>query len=190
MAVTIHNKYPDIELVSPVYFCAGGAYYEYPVEKTSVGVMMTFDFRFDPDQGASGGILMYEIRKKEDIISDFQSSIDTIYAKTIEEASKMMRLLVIWKTEHLEEPRANAILVEYDHGLVLDEDKLAKLYRNVNDIPYDRYRYAWSMRKNTILEIRRELVWEKGLELGITISGRFRDQNTIRPMWIDSERQV
>jgi hypothetical protein len=38
MAVTIHNRYPDTELVSPVYFCNHGKCYEYPVEKVEVAL--------------------------------------------------------------------------------------------------------------------------------------------------------
>jgi hypothetical protein len=49
MAIAVHNEYPDIELVSPVYFCAGGTYYEYPVEKKDKGIMMKFDFRINLD---------------------------------------------------------------------------------------------------------------------------------------------
>jgi hypothetical protein len=190
MNMTIHNRHSGIELVSLAYFCAGGTYYEYPAGKTNIGVMMIFDFRFDPDQDTSGGILIYEIRRKGNEISDLQSNVDPIYTKAIEEASKMMRLLVIWKTKHLEEPKANAILVEYDNRLVLDEDKLAQLYGNVNDIPYDRHRCTWSIYSNTALVIRCKVAWKESLRLDVDISYKERDSNAIRPMWIDSERQV
>jgi hypothetical protein len=188
MAVTVHNKYSDIELVSPVYFCSGGTYYEYPIEETNKGVIMKLDFRFDPNQDESGGILMYEIRRKGNIRFDHRSDIDTMYVKAIEYASKMMRLLVTWKMKHLEEPKVNVILIEYDNELVLNEDKLAQLYENVNVISCDSY--TWSMYSNMALKTKCEAVWRTGLELKIEISKGFRYEDNIRPMWIDAERQV
>jgi hypothetical protein len=83
---------------------------------------------------------MYKIRRKENIGSDHQSSINTIYATVIEEASKMTRLLVFWKAKHHKEPETNVMLVEYDNELVLNEDKLAQLYENINDVPYDYHK--------------------------------------------------
>jgi hypothetical protein len=40
------------------------------------------------------------------------------------------------------------------------------------------------------LSARREVFWRKNLELKITISRRVGDQYNIRPMWIDTKRQV
>jgi hypothetical protein len=190
MAMTVQNRYSDVELVSPIYFCAGGTYYEYPVEKKDKGVMMKFDFRINLDQDVSGGILMYEIRRKGNIGSDHPSNNDTTYATVIEEASKMIRLLVFWKIKQHEDPGAGVILVEHDNELVLNEDKMAQLCENVNDMPSDNYRYMWSMGNNTELSIRRETFWRKYLELEIEIFKGFRDEDNTRPMWIDSERQV
>jgi hypothetical protein len=199
IAIAVHNEYPDIELVSPVYFCVDGTYYEYPVERTDKGVMMKFDFRFNPDQDKSGGILMYEIRRKNNEISDRQSSTDTMYAKVIEEASKMMRFLVIWKIKHVAEHKESIMLVEHDSELVLNEDKLAQLYENINEIPYDYYRYTWSMCNNMVLAIKCEESWRTSFELEITIFKKLRyqvatrpmrDDSERKPMWIDSGRQV
>jgi hypothetical protein len=190
MAMTVHNEDPDIELVSPVYFCTGGTYYEYPVERSDVGVMIKLDFRFDPDQDESGGALMYEMRRKGSIESDRQASIEPIYAKVIEDASKMMRLLVIWKIKYNEEPKSSVILVKYGNEFVLNEDKLAQLYNKVNVIPINCYESTWLIRDDTVPEVMRKVVWRRNHELEIIVSKGFRDSDTIRPMWIDSERQV
>jgi hypothetical protein len=190
MAMTVHNEYPDIELVSPIYFCAGGTYYEYPIERTDKGVKMKLDFRINPDQDESGGILIYEVRRKENIGSDHQSSNDIIYATVIEEASKTTRLLVFWKIKQHGDPKASVVLVEHDNELVLDEDKLARLCKNVNDIPYDRFRDRWSIFNNIELAIWCRPFWREELKLKTEIFKGFRDEDNIRPMWIDSERQV
>jgi hypothetical protein len=188
MNMTVHNLCPDIELASPVYFCNLVKYYEYPVKRTNTGTMMTIDFRFNPDQDESGGILMYEIQRKNNVKSDHQANIDTISAKVIEVASKMMRLLVTWKIKRSGKPKVNIMLVEYDDELVLNEDKLAQLYGKINDISSGNSSFGWLMYDNTVLVAKYEVAEEKDLELKITISKGAK--YTMNSMWINSERQV
>jgi hypothetical protein len=189
--MTVHNRYPDIELVSSVYYCNCGIYYVYPAEETDNGTMK-IGFRLDLNQDESRGILMYEVQRKGDTVSGHQSSIEPIYAKAIEEASKMTRLLVILKIKHIEKPKLNVMLVEYNNGLVLNEYKLAQLYEKANDISFDRdlFEYTWLMCNNTALKIKREVTLATGIELKITISKGSGNQSSIRPMRVDSERQV
>jgi hypothetical protein len=149
---------------------------------------MKLDFRFDPDQDEYGSILIYKMRRKGSIRSDHQSNIDPIYAKFFEEASKMMRLLITWKINRLKEPKVNVILVEYDNRFVLNEDKLVRLYDKINVTPSNYDKCTWLMYDDTTLEAKYEVVWREGLELKITIYKGSRDSDTIRPMWIDSER--
>jgi hypothetical protein len=192
MNVTVYNQYLDIELASPVYFCNRGTYYECSVERTDVGTIMKISFRLDLDQDEPGGILMYAVQRKGNAGSDHQSSIDTVYAKVIEEASKMMRLLITWKIKHLEEPKVNVILVEYDNKFVLNEDKLARLYGKVDDIfsqCSNLSRRTWSMCDNTVL-IPNVTMQKEGFESKMTISQGIRNTDTIRPMRIDPKRQV
>jgi hypothetical protein len=184
--VTVDNQYSDIELISPVYFCNCGTYYEYPVERTDVGVIMKTGFRFGLGK-LSGGILMYEIRRKGNIRSNHQSDIDTMHAKVIEDASKMIRFLVIWKIECYKEPKVNVILVENDSELVLNEDKLAQLCDKVNNIPSSYYSSTW-LTYDTMFVIRHVVMQKEGIELEITISKEPLSLSIMRPMWIESER--
>jgi hypothetical protein len=64
MNVAIHNRSPDIELASTVYFCNRGIYNAYSVEKTDTGAMMKIGFMFGLNK-LSEGILIYEVQKKE-----------------------------------------------------------------------------------------------------------------------------
>jgi hypothetical protein len=188
MTMTVNNWYPDIRLASPMYFCNGGIYYEHPVRRAYAGAIMMIDFRLDLDQDASNGILIYELQRKENAESDQQSSVDTIYTKVIEEASKMMRLLITWKIKHLEEPKVSIVLVECDNELVLNEDKLARLYDKVNAISSEYSnpsRRTWLMCDNTALGI---MYVVEDLELKITISEVSRERDAIKLMWIDPER--
>jgi hypothetical protein len=190
MDVAVHNQYSDIELVSPVYFCNRGIYNEYPVEKTDGIVMMKIDFSFGLDK-LPGGILMYEVQRKGNTESDYRSNIDTTFAETVGNTSKMMRFLVIWKIEHSGEPRVHIVLVEHDNELEWDEDKLAKLYDKANDQSsrhYNPSRYTWLVSANTVLEATYEAVQKEGLELKVVISKGIKDWNTRQALWIDPER--
>jgi hypothetical protein len=180
MVMTVHNQYPDIELVSPIYFCNHGAYYEYPVERTNTDTMMKIDFKFDHDQDALKGISMYEIRRNTR--SGHQSNIDTISAEATEDTLKIMRLLVTWKIGRSEKPKVNVVLVECSNDLLLSEDKLVQFYDRVNDIPscHSASGCTWLMCGDTALAVRREVIRKTGLELKITISQGVRSLNTIR----------
>jgi hypothetical protein len=187
MNVTVHNRYTDVELTSPIYFCNHGTCYKHSVKRVDDGAMMKIGFRFNPDQDESRGILIYAMQRNA--ISGHQSSNDTISAKIIEETLNMTRLLITWKIKRLEEPIVRITLVEYDNELVLSEDKLAQLYENIVDISsgHNPSRFTWLMCDNTVLMATYEL---EGLELKIDISEGFRNPNTKRAMWIDSKRQV
>jgi hypothetical protein len=193
MDVTVHNQCPDIELVSPVYFCNCGTCYEYPIERTDDGAMMKIGFRFGLLDKLPRGILMYEVQKKEYAESDYQSSTDATSIETVEDTPKMTLLLVAWEIERFEKPRVNIVLIGHDNELVLNEDKLAQLYDKINDqlsTRYDSFQSTWLLYDNTVLETTCVTVYEKGFELKITISEGDEDEDTESALWIDSERQV
>jgi hypothetical protein len=191
MAMTIHNQCSDIELTSPMYFCSHGTHYEQPVERTCVGTTMKIGFRFDPNRDEFGGILVYEMQKKEIMRSDHQSSIDAIYAKTIEETSKAMRLLVTWKIKRFGEFKVDIVLVEYDNKSVMSKDRLAQLYDKIDVMPFNHdppYNCTWLVSDNAVLTVTYEIMRKESLELKVTMSKGIKNLNIIRPMWIDSTR--
>jgi hypothetical protein len=89
MVVAVHNHYPDIELVSPVYFCDGRTYNEYTVEKTDVGTVMSIGFRLGLLDELPNGILMCEVQRKGNTKSDHQPNTDTT-STVSDKTSKMM----------------------------------------------------------------------------------------------------
>jgi hypothetical protein len=191
--VTVHNQYPNIDLVSPIYFCNCGIYNEYPVERTDDGAIMKVDFRFDLEQNGSGGILAYEVQRKGNIGSDHQPSTDTTSTETVEDTSKMMRFLMAWEIERLREPKVHIMLIEYDNEFALNEDKLAQLYGKIDDQLSRRYRASkstWLVSDNTVMEAKYETVQKGGPKLKITISKGAKEEDTKSTLWIDSERQV
>jgi hypothetical protein len=108
MTITVQNEYPDIELVSPVYFCNHGSHYECPVEKTDDIAIMKMSFMLDLDQDDYGGILTYKMQRKINTKSDHPSN------KVIGNALEMVRLLVIWKIKCFRWHKVDLMLVEYD----------------------------------------------------------------------------
>jgi hypothetical protein len=198
MDVTVHNQYPDIELMSPVYFCNHEICHEYSVERTDVGDTMKIGFRFDIGLNEHGGILMCEVQRKGNKKSDHQSNTDTTSIEAVEDASKMMQLLVAWKFYRPRKYRIRIVLVEHCNELVLNEEKLAKLYDKIYNIPSEVYKWilkydsiyksTWLMRDNTVLEAVNETIREKGFELKITISKGVRNLDAMKPFWMDSTR--
>jgi hypothetical protein len=200
MYVTVHNQYSGIELTSPVCFCDGRIYNEYSVERMDNGAVMKVGLRFGILDKPPGGILMCEVQRKENTKHDYQPNADATFTKAVEDTSKMMRLLVTWKIESSLRFNARIILVEHDNGLILNEDELAKLYDKINDIPpkvyswiikYDGiYKWIWLMHDNTVLEATKEVIYEKGFELKITIAEGVKDEGAESAFWVDSTRQV
>jgi hypothetical protein len=190
MDVAIHNQYPDIELVLPVYFCNCGTCYEYPVERTDASAIMKFEFRFDLDQNEPEGILMYGVREKRNTKSDRQSSTDTTSVNIIKETSKTTQLLVAWKIRRSEEPKVRIALVEYDHELVLNETSLRLLYNRIVGQLSRHYNTTWSVSANVALVTTYEATYKNDHGLKITISEGFRYWGTRSALWIDSTRQV
>jgi hypothetical protein len=100
----------------------------------------------------------------------------------------MLKLL----KKHLKEPRLNVMFVECDNKLVLSEDKLAKLYDEIDNQFFEYYpsRYTWLMCDHIALAASYKVAREKGIELKIAVFKSLRTPDVIKSVWIDSERQV
>jgi hypothetical protein len=190
MDVTIYDRYSDIGSMSSAYFCNCETYNEDFVERMDAGGMMEIGFRFDLKQDEPGGMLIYEMQRRGNAKSDHQSDTDSTSIETVEDASKIMQFLVAWKIMSHGKLRVHIVLVEHDNELVLDEDKLAQLYKKVNDIPSSHSLSRWLIYDNIALVVTYETVWKISLEFKITISEGVKDEYTKSTLWIDSERQV
>jgi hypothetical protein len=194
--VSVYNRYPNIKLSSPVYFCNCETGNEYSVEGMDDGAMMKIGFKYALEQDEPGGILMYEMQRNTRL--EYQSSADTTSVESVEDTSKMMQLLVALKFDSSWEFRPRIVLVEHDNKLVLNEDKLKQLYDKIYAMPIEVYnsffKYnsiyesIWLMYNNTILKITNEIFLKKGLELMITTSEGVKDEDTKSALWIDPER--
>jgi hypothetical protein len=183
--LTIYNQYPDIELASPVLFCNSECDHEYYVERVNNGTVMEVEFKLDFEYDTLEGILMYKVQRKSTAISDHQ------YGKVIEEASKVIRFLVAWKIESCRVCEEKIILIEYDDKFDMSENRLAQLYEKVKNIPASYYENVWLICDNTVLKSTCDLsIHKTDFELKTYISEGIKGRHTLKPMWIDPERQV
>jgi hypothetical protein len=189
MAVTVHNRHPNIEVVSQVYFCNDGGHYDQSIERTNTSTIMKIGFRFGLDR-LPDGILMYELQRRGNSESDHQPNTDTISAEVVKNASEVMHLSVIWKMNCSGKLKVRMTLVEHDNKLVLNKDKLAQLYNKVHDIPFEYDYFGWLMCDNIELAAKYMVMYEEGLGLKIIISKGVRTNCAMKPIWIDSTRQV
>jgi hypothetical protein len=190
MDVAVHNHCSDIELSSPVYFCNCETYKGYSVERIDDGAIMKIGFRYGINQEEYGGILIYEVQRKGNIKHDHQLSTDATPIKTVEDIYKIMRLLVTWKIDFSWNISARILLIEHDNELVLNSDKLAQLYGKIYGISSRYDSRTLLICKNTVLETTYKIIHEKGTELKMNISEEVENEYTMKPMWIDSERQI
>jgi hypothetical protein len=187
MDVTIHNQYLGIKLTSPVCFCDGRICNEYSVKRMNDNAVMKIGFRFSLLNKLPSGILMHEVQRNGGTGTDHQPSADTTFTETVEGISKITRLLVTWEIKHCWELRIRAVLIEHDNELVLNENKIVQLYNKVNSIhskvyswifKYDGiYKSTWLMHDDTVLEVAYDVVYEKGLELNVTVTEGVKDED-------------
>jgi hypothetical protein len=187
MDVTIYNRYPDIELVSPVYFCNCGTYNEPSIERTYFNVVTKIGFSFDLGK-LPGGILMYKVERKGKTKFDYQPNTGTTFTGAVEDTSKITQLLVAWKISRPREPRVYTALLERSNKLVLNEDKLVQLYDENDNWPFGESSYStWLVHDRTILETN-AIVDKKDFELKIAISKGVENMCTKLALWIDPTR--
>jgi hypothetical protein len=196
--VIVHSHYPGIELASLACFCDGRTYDEYSVERDDDCAATKIGFRFNLNQDKCEGALMYEVQRNENTKSDYQPNTDTISTETVEDTSKIMRLLVTWKIMNTWKCSVYVVLVEHDNELILDEDKLTRLYNKINDIPSEIYtsflkydgitKSTWLIYDNAVLDAEYRAVLGKGIELEVLISKGVKDKDVEPALWVDSKR--
>jgi hypothetical protein len=178
-SITICNLYPDMELVSPIFYYNHECHYEYHVKKDTSDVIK-IDLYFDQDDAR--GIMMCKMQRKSNTRSNHQYN--------HEETSKVIQFLVAWKITPFWVDE-KIILVEHDDQLVINEDKLARLYDKVKNIPASDIISTWLIDDNKVLKVTCDRsIHKTNHELKITISKGVNGYD-IRPnFWIDSTRQV
>jgi hypothetical protein len=166
--VTIDNRCRNIKLTSPVYFIKDTTCHIQFPQQVNFESVIKVNFITSIDRDRFGGVLLYHLQRKED-------------------TSTSVQLLMIWgyNSEML---YSKAWLIEHEHALVWNEDKLKRLH----DV-YNRHRNAyldiesWSLDDNTELEtVYRASHGRFGMK--IIIFEEIFQQPLIEPLWVDSSR--
>jgi hypothetical protein len=177
--LNVHNRYQDINLVSPVYFIDGGIWHVTPDHEIYVNSVMRNRIEFNPGQDILEGALVYNIQRMQHSESDISAHGEATY----------IQLLVAWHIERTKELHVRALLVEHDREFDWDEEKLKRLhqkYWHSLNARVDHIGSNWVLSDNTVLATAIKLMNE-GYKWDIFISEGVED-NVERPLWIDTER--
>jgi hypothetical protein len=118
--ITIHNIYPGLELMSPLYCSNDTTCHLSPNQQTDIGTIMKASFRIDPKQKDFKGALLYKLQRKYVNRDDNLPSSSTA---SIKNTVANVYLLVIWDVKN-HSHRFCACLIECTNDFIWDEDKL------------------------------------------------------------------
>jgi hypothetical protein len=108
MELGIHNQFPDIELVSPVYYTIGTVCYPLPDQRIDVGSKMRIWLIINRSRRKFSCALMYRLKRKN--TDEFNEATCT-------------QLVMIWEMDIFEKLYLIPRLIEHDKGQVWDRDK-------------------------------------------------------------------
>jgi hypothetical protein len=186
--ITIHNRYPDIELTSPVYFSAGTTCHVPPYQQLDTENTLKISFEIDFKQEDVKGAMLYKLQRKYATRTDNCSNSSI----TFTEDTTNVYLLVVWDVENYEHGFC-VCLIECADDFIWDEDKLWMLCCNYNDQFSKNYKYrtiTWQMHNGAMVEMRRSVAYGLKYELGIAISEGTEKYNMEEPIQVDPERLV
>jgi hypothetical protein len=168
--LTIISQCSNIKLAYPVHFIKDAACHIQFSQKLDSNYIVKAKFATGIGRSTFGGALLYHLQQKVD------ESIST-------------QLLVIWGC-NINGLYSHTWLIEHESTFVWDKDKLKKLH-DVYNSRYDVYLYVgrWLLDDNTRLKTVCESL-HGGLKMDVIISENEYLLCPIRPLWIDSNRQV
>jgi hypothetical protein len=168
MEITIVDQCSNIKLVSPVYFIKDTVYHVQFPQQVNPKSTKRINFMTGINRDSFGGVLLYHLQRKEDILTSIQ-------------------LLVIWgyKSNRL---YSDVLLIEHENTFIRSKDKLKRLY-DVYNSQYDRdfAIEGWLLDDSTKLKTKCEMS-HGGFKMKVVISGERDQSQSQRPLWIDSNR--
>jgi hypothetical protein len=169
--LTIHNQFPGIELVSPIYASDSATCYPFPDQRIDVDSIMQTGFNIDLTQDGSTCALMYKLQRKN--------------------TEQPNDILITWKVSSSKEFLITSYLIEHDESHILDSDRLmivAKRSRTFN-IQHSPIEDTWLIYDNRVLMTSLNVTHEEECyKLEITVSETSVKDDTQRPRYIDLDR--
>jgi hypothetical protein len=187
LRITIHNQYPGLELISPVYFSSDTPCHISPSQQTDAGTIMKASFGRYSKQEEFRGILLYKLQKKHTAKSDNQSDNSMT---SIENTKTSLYFLVLWDVGY-DDHVFRVCLVEYDR--TLDGDDLWRLHYKYEYVIRNYYKsrtITWSMYDGAVMETRFDKTYRSDYKLDIVISEGTKKYIVEKPIRIDLKRLV
>jgi hypothetical protein len=176
--LTIHNQFPGIELIFPVYVGKGVTCHLSPDKIVDVGSTTQIGFNIDPDLDESTGVLMYKLNRKN---TDQPN----------EEEAICIQLFTVWKACRSEEFWVVSNLIEHDKSRVRSRNKLMQIAKGCRafNAPHSPIEDTWLIRDNTVLMTRVSVTREEeSYKLEMTVSEGSIKDDTQRPCYIGLSR--
>jgi hypothetical protein len=177
ISLNIYNRCREINLISPTYFIHGGRWNVVPDQEIDVNTVMRNRIEFDTRQDILEGILAYRIHRQH-AESD----------QSIQDGSKSIWLLVVWRVEYTKGLHVHALLVGNDKKLELDKDKLSELHQKCwhsLNVWINPTRNNWLLDDTAVLETTiRVMNGDYRWDIFISEGG---GDNVERQLWIDME---
>jgi hypothetical protein len=186
--ITIHNRYPDLELISPVYF-SNSICHVSPHHQTDTSNTIEVRFGIDDKQEDFEGALLYKLQRKyANRIDDHANS----SAKSIEDATKNMYLLVVWDVKFYHHGFC-VCLIECADGFTWNEDKLWALCDRYDHRfhEYDESNtITWLMHDGVVMKTRLDITYESDYQLDVVLSEGIWEHGMEGSIQIDPKRLV
>jgi hypothetical protein len=150
----IHRQFPGIKLTSSVYAGRSATCCLPPDQSVDAGSTVQVDFRIDPAQNRSIGVLMYNLKNTDQFNEDGIST---------EEEPICIQLFIIWKVNRFKDLLVVSDPIKVDRDPVWDRDKpigLAKHYK-LYYIRYDPTEVTYLMYNDIVLMTRMNRTHEK-----------------------------
>jgi hypothetical protein len=178
VSLNIYHRCQNINLTSPAYFTNGGRWNVAPDQEIDANAIVRSRIEFDSKQDILKGILAYRIH-----IQHTESD------QSVQDESKCIWLLVVWRAEHTKGLHVHALLVGHNKKFEWDEDKLRwlhqKCWHSFNAWIHPT-RNNWLLDDTAVSETTIK-VMNGGHRWDIFISEGNND-NVMKPLWIDVER--
>jgi hypothetical protein len=189
LRITIHNLYPGLELMSPIYCSTGTTCHVSSSQQTLLGTKVKAIFGIDSQKRPFKGILLYKIQRKHATRTVKQLHSST---KSIEDTETNIYLLMGWRFKNYG-PELYEGLIECTDDFTWDEGKLWALCYQFNDRFYKSYdcrSITWFMDDGSVMKTRHNVTFGSDYKLDIVISeevGTFGRKKSVK---IDSKRLV
>jgi hypothetical protein len=172
----IHNQFPGIELVSPMYYINGATCYLSPAQRVDVDSTTQAGFDIGLTQDKSTGVLIYKLQRR---------NADEFNEETC------IRIVIIWEVHRSGKFSVASLIVEHNKSHVWDEDKSLQLikHRDLFGMQYDLTEETYLMREHTVLMTRMSIIRkEEYYELEMTITEGSINEDTQRLRYIDMNK--